>query len=419
VLTVKRLTRLPAAIAILVGSVVTGQQPPQTPTFRASVDLIRTDMIARDSRTGQFIADLKPDELEIYEDDVKQQVVSFVLTHGGRVHNLLEPPAATAQEGVILPQRRPANDRAGRIFLIFIDDFHLQFRDTARTRDWLRQMLRTLIHDGDMFGIVSTGHSSISEQLTYDRQVLESAIERVSGGALTPRETVEGLQTSQGPAEVRHRAHVALTTAYELMRNLEQVQDRRKAVLYISSGYDFDPFVEGRLEEQARRLGITESTDERGDMMAAAERLRQNPSYRDQRATQELSATDLIRDLYDLTKAANRANATFYPIDPTGLVAGPDIDQDINTSDWNAHTRERQNSLRTLADLTGGTAVVNTNDIARWLKVIDNETSDYYVLGYYSSNPDARHRTRKIDVRTTRKNVIVSSREVYSLRPDR
>jgi VWFA-related protein len=419
VLTVKRLTRLPAAIAILVGSVVTGQQPPQTPTFRASVDLIRTDMIARDSRTGQFIADLKPDELEIYEDDVKQQVVSFVLTHGGRVHNLLEPPAATAQEGVILPQRRPANDRAGRIFLIFIDDFHLQFRDTARTRDWLRQMMSTLIHDGDMFGIVSTGHSSISEQLTYDRQVLESAIERVSGGALTPRETVEGLQTSQGPAEVRHRAHVALTTAYELMRNLEQVQDRRKAVLYISSGYDFDPFVEGRLEEQARRLGITESTDERGDMMAAAERLRQNPSYRDQRATQELSATDLIRDLYDLTKAANRANATFYPIDPTGLVAGPDIDQDINTSDWNAHTRERQNSLRTLADLTGGTAVVNTNDIARWLKVIDNETSDYYVLGYYSSNPDARHRTRKIDVRTTRKNVIVSSREVYSLRPDR
>jgi VWFA-related protein len=417
--TVKRLTLLTAAIAILAGSVATGQQLPQTPTFRASVDLIRTDMIARDSRTGQFIADLKPDEIEIYEDDVKQQVVSLVLTHGGRVHNLLEPPAATAQEGVILPARRPTNDRAGRIFLIFIDDFHLQFRDTARTRDWLRQMLRTLIHDGDMFGIVSTGHSSISEQLTYDRQVLESAIERVSGGALTPRETIEGLQTSQGPAEVRHRAHVALTTAYELMRNLEQVQDRRKAVLYISSGYDFDPFVEGRLEEQARRLGITESTDERGDMLAAAERLRQNPSYRDQRATQELSATDLIRDLYDLTKAANRANATFYPIDPTGLVAGPDIDQDVNTSDWNAHTRERQNSLRTLADLTGGTAVVNTNDIERWLKVIDNETSDYYVLGYYSSNPDTRHRTRRIDVRTTRKNVIVSSREVYSLRPER
>ena len=417
--TVKHLTLPLAAIAVVVGSVVIAQQTQQTPTFRASVDLIRTDMIARDSRTGQFISDLKPGEMEIYEDGVKQELVSFVLTHGGRVHNLLEPPAAPVQPGIILPTRRPSNDTAGRIFLIFIDDFHLQFRDTLRTKEWLRKMLRSLIHEGDMFGIVSTGHSSISEQLTFDRQVLESAIERVTGGALTPRETIAGLQTSQGPAEVRHRAHVAITTAYELMRNLEKVQDRRKAVLYISSGYDFDPFVEGRLEEQARRLGITESTDERGDMMAAAERLRQNPNYRDQRATQELSATDLIRDLFDLAKAANRANATFYPIDPTGLVAGPDIDQDVNTSDWLAHTRERQHSLRTLADLTGGTAVVNTNDIDRWLKVIDNETSDYYVLGYYSGNPDARRRTRKIEVRTTRKNVIVSAREVYSLRPDR
>src|SRR6478672_10319415 len=101
-----------------------GQQPP---TFRASVDLITTDMIARDSRTDQFIADLKPDQVEIYEDGVKQEIVSFVLTHGGRVFNMQAPPPAPVQEGIILPQRRPTNDAAGRIFLIFIDDFHLQF----------------------------------------------------------------------------------------------------------------------------------------------------------------------------------------------------------------------------------------------------------------------------------------------------
>ena len=133
--------------------------------------------------------------------------------------------------------------------------------------------------------------------------------------------------------------HVALATAYDLMRNLEKVQNRRKAVLYISSGYDFDPFVEGRLDEQARRMGITDSTDERGDLLAAAERRRNDPTYRDRRASQELSATDLIRDLY--------------------------------------------------------------------------------VLGYYSSNPDPLRRTRRIEVRTTRPNVTIRAREVYSLRPDR
>ena len=182
--TVKHLTLPLAALAVVVGTVVIAQQTQPTPTFRASVDLIRTDMIARDSRTGQFISDLKPGEMEIYEDGVKQELVSFVLTHGGRVYNVLEPPAAPAQPGIILPSRRPSNDTAGRIFLIFIDDFHLQFRDTVRTKEWLRKMLRSLIHEGDMFGIVSTGHSSISEQLTYDRQVLESAVERITGGGL-------------------------------------------------------------------------------------------------------------------------------------------------------------------------------------------------------------------------------------------
>jgi hypothetical protein len=46
----------------------------QTPTFTASVDLVRTDAIVRDPR-GQFIADLKAGELEVYEDGVKQDIV--------------------------------------------------------------------------------------------------------------------------------------------------------------------------------------------------------------------------------------------------------------------------------------------------------------------------------------------------------
>jgi VWFA-related protein len=279
-------------------------------------------------------------------------------------------------------------------------------------------MLKSLIHEGDMFGIVSTGHSSISEQLTYDRQVLESAIERITGGGLTPKEITQSLSTSQGPAELRHRAHVAFSTAYDLMRNLEKVQNRRKAVIYISSGYDFDPFVEGRLEEQARRMGITEQSDENGESLSGTDQLRKNSSYQDQRSQQELAATDLFRELYDITKAANRANATLYTIDPRGLVAGPDIDQDINMADWNKFVRESQDSLRILAENTGGIAIVNQNDFDKGLKRIDNETSDYYVLGYYSTNPDPLRRTRKIDVRTSRAGVTIRARETYSLRPN-
>ena len=396
--------------------------PAPQPTFRVSVDLITTDMIARDSKSDQFIADLKPGEIEVYEDGVKQQIVSFVLTHGGRVHNLQEPPAAPVREGIILPKSRPRNDAAGRIFLIFIDDLHLQFRETTRTRELIKKMLRNLIHDGDMFGIVSTGHSSISEQLTYDRQILESAVERITGGGLTPTEIIQGQSGSQGPTELRHRAQVAFTTGYELMKNLERVQNRRKAVIYISSGYDFDPFEQGRLEEQARRAGISlgrsgNNDSDSGGQTQTIEDLKNDPFYRQQRASQELSAADLIHELAELTRAANRANATIYTIDPRGLVAGPDIDIDVPMQDWLAYVRESQDSLRVLAEETGGIAVVNQNDFDKALKRIDNETSDYYVLGYYSTNPDPLRRRRQIEVRTTRPNVSIQSRREYTLRP--
>jgi VWFA-related protein len=397
------------------------QPSAQQPTFRVSVDLITTDLIARDAKSDQFIADLKPEEIEIYEDGVKQQIVSLTLTHGGRVYNQLAPPAAPPQEGIILPRNRPTNDAAGRIFLIFIDDLHLQFRETPRTRDLIKRMLRNLIHDGDMFGIVSTGHSSISEQLTYDRQILESAIDRIAGGGLTPQEIMQGQSGSQGPTELRHRAHVAFSTGYELMKNLEKVQNRRKAVIYISSGYDFDPFVEGRLEEQARRMGISlgNSGSDSGDGNGGPtlEDLRTDPFYMNQRASQQLSAGDLIRELAELTRAANRANATIYTIDPRGLIAGPDIDVEVNMQDWMAFVRQSQDSLRVLAEETGGIAVVNQNDFDKALKRIDNETSDYYVLGYYSTNPDPMRRTRRIEIRTTRQNVNVRGRESYTLRP--
>jgi VWFA-related protein len=392
-------------------------QAPGQPTFRVSVDLVTTDVIVRDQRSDQFVADLKPEEFEVYEDGVKQTIVSLVLTHGGRVYNVQTPPPAPVQEGIILPTNRPTNDAAGRVFLIFIDDMHLDFRSTPRTRELIKKMLKLLIHDGDMFGIVTTGYSSISEQLTYDRQVLESAISRVTGGGLKAKEIIEGMQGSQGPTELRHRAHVAFSTAYDLMRNLEKLQNRRKAVIYISSGYDFNPFETSRLEEQARRMHLDQSSDQSGGGSSGVDQLLQDPFFRQQQSSQMLAEADLVRELAEVTRAANRANATLYTIDPRGLVAGQDLDDEVPTQEWNAYVRDTQDSLRVLAEETGGIAVVNQNDFDKALKRIDNETSDYYVLGYYSSNPDPLKRIRKVEVKAARPNLSVWSRGEYALRP--
>ena len=381
---------------------------PEQPTFRAGVTFITTDVIVRDSN-GQFVADLTEDDFGVLEDGVLQEIASLTLVHGGRVYNQLEPQPQQAQEGIILPVSRPTNDTAGRVFVIFVDDLAFEASRTPRVRQVFREIGDTLIHEGDLFGIVSTGYSSISIPLTYDRALLRVAEERIVGSGFTPTDIIDTLGSERAPGrELLHRAHIAFKTAYELVRNLEQVENRRKAVIYLSTGYDFNPFPESRMENRMKRFGGGGEDIGLGyDPFAVGQQF--NPVTR-------FSDAELQFELAELARAANRANASFYTIDPRGLIAGPDISEfEIPIQEWNRYVMQTQNSLRVLAELTGGMAVVNRNNFEDALKLIDAETSDYYVLGYYTSNPDPTVRTRIIDVTVDRDDVTVAHRGRYSL----
>ena len=136
-----------------------------------------------------------------------------------------------------------------------------------------------------------------------------------------------------------------------------------------------------------------------------------------QKQSETFADADLARELGELTRQANRSNVTMYTIDPRGLVGMGDIDEQVDPSQWNEFVRKSQDSLRVIAEETGGIAVVNQNDFSKALKRIDAETSDYYVLGYYSKNPDASKRRRAVDVKVTRKSATVWFRKEYVLKP--
>ena len=391
------------------------QQPQQAgqPIFRVAVDLVTTDAIVRD-RQGQFVADLKKDDFEIYEDGVKQDIVSMILSHGGRVYNIQAPPPPPPQEGILLPPPRPTNDAAGRIFVLFIDDLHMDFRNTGRLRELVKKISKTLIHEGDLWGAVSSGPSSIAQDLTYDRKRIDEIIKRISGAGLKPTEIVQGPESAEGPSEVRYRAHVAFSTMYDFLKNLEAVRDRRKAVIYISDGYDFNPFATSRTSYQNEMFGrTTQGQTDPNDENARQQNEDANPF---DKQGQQFADADLARELAELTRAANRANTSLYTIDPRGLVGGPDLDENVDQVEWQDYIRKSQDSLRVLAENTGGLAVVNQNDFDRGLKRIDNETSDYYILGYYSSNPDPTIRTRKLEIKVKRPDMSVYSRQSYTLK---
>ena len=401
----------PAAPAPAAGA-PDAQTPRSDQVIRSRVDLVTTDVIVRDG-SGQFVADLRKEDFEVYEDGVQQELVSFTLTHGGRIFNGEAPPPAVAEEGIILPAARPTSDAAGRIFLVFVDDLHLDFRNTPRIRELFKKISKELIHEGDMFGIVSTGPSSIAVDMTYDRRRLDEAMKKISGAGLAPKDILDVPQGQQGPPEVRYRAHVAFSTAYDIMQKLQSVQNRRKAVIYVSNGYDFNPFATTRTKNERERYGMPRDGSGSGDGSGNDD---YNPFLSD-RQTNVFHEADLAMELSELTRAANRANASFYTIDPRGLVGMPDLDENIDMVEWQDHVRSSQDSLRVLAEQTGGIAVVNQNDFDKALKRIDNETSDYYVVGYYSSNPDPTKRRRRIEIKLKRPGLNLRYRTEYSLKP--
>ena len=381
-------------------------KPQENPTFRLQVDLVTNDIVVRDER-GNFVSDLKQGEFEIYEDGVKQDIASMTVVTGGKVNNLLAPPPPPPPEGIILPPTKPRNDVSGRIFLFFVDDLHLQFHNTGRVRELFKRISKELVHDGDMFGIVSSGPSSIAVDMTYDRSRLDEAIKKIAGNELKPTDIINGPSGAEGPSEVRYRAHVAFSTVDDVLKNLETVHNRRKALVYVSDGYDFNPFQDARLGLMDPNSPFAQNEFQRQQNQAAAQNGSSgsgttDPYTQQQKQSEEFADADLARELGDLTRSANRANVTMYTIDPRGLVGMGDIDEQVDPTQWNDFVRKSQDSLRVLAEETGGIAVVNQNDFSKALKRIDAETSDYYVLGYYSKNPDIMKRRRKIEVRVTR-----------------
>jgi len=381
-------------------------KPQENPTFRLQVDLVTNDIVVRDEK-GNFVSDLKQGEFEIYEDGVKQDIASMTVVTGGKVNNLLAPPPPPPPEGIILPPTKPRNDVSGRIFLFFVDDLHLQFHNTGRVRELFKKISKELVHDGDMFGIVSSGPSSIAVDMTYDRSRLDEAIKKIAGNELKPTDIINGPSGAEGPSEVRYRAHVAFSTVDDVLKNLETVHNRRKALVYVSDGYDFNPFQDARLGLMDPNSPFAQNEFQRQQNQAAAQNGSSgtpttDPYTQQQKQSEEFADADLARELGDLTRSANRANVTMYTIDPRGLVGMGDIDEQVDPTQWNDFVRKSQDSLRVLAEETGGIAVVNQNDFGKALKRIDAETSDYYVLGYYSKNPDIMKRRRKIEVRVTR-----------------
>jgi len=132
------------------------------------------------------------------------------------------------------------------------------------------------------------------------------------------------------------------------------------------------------------------------------------------------TASSVLLDTHDAIAAATRGNVTIYTIDPRGLANAEsdliEVSGTVGDADSRAIANEMrlsQDSLRVLADATGGFAAVNRNDLNGAFDRIVTENSTYYMLGFYSTNDRRNGRYRKLEVRVNRPGSRVRSRAGY------
>jgi VWFA-related protein len=113
----------------------------------------------------------------------------------------------------------------------------------------------------------------------------------------------------------------------------------------------------------------------------------------------ELAMADDGRLFLDMLGDANRANVSFYPIDPRGLPAfDSSIESALPLDVDHAILRTRETNLRILAENTDGLALLGSNDLRAQMRRLTDDLTSYYLLGYSSTNAKLDGAYRKIRV---------------------
>ena len=361
-------------------------------------------------KKGRAVTDLTKDDFEIFQDGDRKQISNFKLYTDEIIRHQLTSadqgliPAVTPTSGAEVP--------AGPIpvhLVLYIDNENLNPLDRNRVLSQTREFVRTSLHPPAQMMVVAYQRSfEVLQEFTSDpEQVLAAmrSVRRYTGGYSerdsTRREIIDKINRineenrsggrntgGQGLGakwnQVYHLVdNYAKETANNLLFTLDSLRQiitslsglhGKKGIIYVSNGLPMIPGME--LFYELSRVS-TSST-----------------------ALSQMYEFDRSRLFRQLAATANSQDVTFYAIDAGGLQMGGMGSAEYSTpQDPLSASLGRQNltdSLRFLADETGGIAIVNTNDVAPRLELVTQDLYTYYSIGYplQASGQDKVHRVK-------------------------
>jgi VWFA-related protein len=128
--------------------------------------------------------------------------------------------------------------------------------------------------------------------------------------------------------------------------------------------------------------------------------------------------TDYVEDA---SRALNNASVAVYPVDARGLLGLPMADASKNVKIVNGKVPSSMTHVNTshtdtmqyVAELTGGKAFFNTNDIQGAIRKVIEDSAVTYTLGFYTSEENWDDRYHKIKVKVKRSGAEVRAKKGY------
>ena len=184
---------------------------------------------------------------------------------------------------------------------------------------------KKIVNDQDLVGIVSSGYSSIEIDLLYDvgHKRLEEALNKTMGSGRLRRSSSTRRDGRRSGGRCVHGAHGVPHGARHPREDGVDSRPPQVVPLHLQ-GYDFNPYTEARLKHEQDLYGTASRTPAIRPAAPGASDQPQNsvdPTLHESvpKTGNQFSEADLVSDLADLIRMANRANVAMYTIDPRGL----------------------------------------------------------------------------------------------------
>lgn len=359
--------------------------------LKVNGELVLTNVVARDAKTGEVVHGLKRNDFSIFENGKQQQISTFDFESVELATPLHEATVSGLASGVsgskAVAVARTEDLRNHRLIVMFFDLTSMQPEDLDRSVDAARDFLNKKMQPADLVALVSLGDAlKVDQDFTADKAALVREVGAYNGtegtgfaeGATANSNQTEDT-TGYTPDESEYNDLNTDRELYALRaisKSLEKIGEK-KSLLYFSGGISRDG-----IENQA--------------------------------------------SLRAAVNAAVRANLAIYSVDTRGLQAvSPLGDASTGslrgsgayngaalTNNMNANFAS-QEVMATLSTDTGGKAFFDSNDFAPAFAQVQKDTSAYYAIGFHSTNAARDGRYRKLSIKINRPGIKLEYRPGY------